>query len=42
MERFRRRAAEIQALLQSTEPPLELQVQHVVYFHVCQDWDVSG
>lgn len=39
MERFHRRAIEIQALLQSTEPPLELQVQHV--FSV-QDVGVSG
>lgn len=30
MERFHRRATEIQTLLQSREPPLELQVQHVV------------
>lgn len=31
MECFHRRATEIQALLRSTEPPLELQVQHVIY-----------
>lgn len=36
MERFHRRATEIQTLLQSTEPPLELQVQHVIWFPV---WD---
>lgn len=31
LECFHKRASEIQALLQSTEPPLELQVQHVVW-----------
>lgn len=31
MERFHRRVAEIQALLQSREPPLELQVQREAF-----------
>lgn len=34
MERFHRRATEIQVLLQSSEPPLELQVQHEIQFSV--------
>lgn len=34
MEHFQQRATEIKVLLHSIEPPLELQVQHVIFSSV--------